>query len=104
MPFIPFERVKNDTIAREGRERDWNTQFTTYYIRAMTRNADGNSFNADSYNSHGRIRDDNNWGHHKAIGGHPTFVNSMGTLTMTPSIFSPRPVAKAGVGTLTQGC
>ncbi|MGB0647583.1 MAG: hypothetical protein ACPGQS_10435, partial [Bradymonadia bacterium] len=42
---------------------------------------------------------DNNWGHHKAIGGHPTFVNSMGALTMTPSIFSPRPVAKAGVGT-----
>ena len=85
-------------IERVG-NADWVTQFTTYYIRAMKRNADGNSFAGGAYDEHGEIRDDNNWGGHHAINGHPSFVNSMGALTMTPSIFSPRPVAKAGVGT-----
>ena len=110
-------------IERVG-QADWVTQFNTYYMRGMRRykpggcvtGVDGNNLCGDAvggskYAEHGIYKEPKWSSHHMAIASHPEFGVAMGTLTMTPSIFSPRPIAKGGVGsadsvsaTVIEGC
>ncbi|MEE2787442.1 MAG: PKD domain-containing protein [Myxococcota bacterium] len=74
---------------------DWVREYNTYYVRAQDRNADTAT---GSYNVNGRVKDDYCEGHSVTCsysGGR--LAAPMGTLTMTPSIFNPKPVPIASV-------
>jgi cysteine-rich repeat protein len=77
--------------------RDWNREFSIYYIRAMNRDMADNDGNS-SYGNFGNIVDDYcdttsvtcHW-------GSGSMGASMGALVLTPVLFNPKPVAIAKV-------
>jgi hypothetical protein len=79
---------------------DWFRQFSIYYMRAQDRNL-------NDYANFGRVIDQ--WcGSHSVTCayGAPFLSSSFGGLTMTPSLFTPKPVALPLVQptTVTEGC
>jgi cysteine-rich repeat protein len=77
--------------------RDWNREFSTYYVRAMTRNIDAGNPLA-GYDTFGQIVDSycDIWG--VTCGYGPGYFGSvMGHLVLTPTLFHPKPVPIAKV-------
>jgi hypothetical protein len=81
--------------------RDWFTQFTTYFMRAQDRNI-------GDYANFGRVTDAFCAGHTQVTCsyGSPWMSTGFGGLTVTPSLFTPKPVAMPVVQptTVTEGC
>jgi hypothetical protein len=81
--------------------RDWFTQFTTYFMRAQDRNL-------GDYANFGRVTDAFCAGHTQVTCsyGAPWMSTGFGGLTVTPSLFTPKPVAMPVVQptTVTEGC
>lgn len=86
--------------------RDWNREFSVYYIRAMERPLDVNNPWA-SYEIFGRIVDDycDIWG--VTCGYGPGYMGAvMGYLVLTPTIFHPKPepLGEVQPGVVNAGC
>lgn len=98
-------RTGQPELTRVG-NNDWVRQFNTYYIRAQDRHADPNN-PLSNYDVTGRIYDEYCDNHSVTCSyGGGRLAAPMGGLVLTPTIFTPKPVAIASVNPpiTTEGC